>query len=77
MTLSLQIAAEQGDVPAAEQMQAWLDQALIAVGRQRADLTVRVVDQAESQALNCEYRGIDKATNVLAFPAGRHTGLAG
>ena len=33
-----------------------------------AALLVRIVDEAESQALNKQYRGIDKPTNVLSFP---------
>ena len=32
-----------------------------------AELTVRIVDAAESRALNAEYRGQDHATNVLTF----------
>ncbi len=32
------------------------------------DLTVRVVDLAESQELNYQYRGKNKPTNVLSFP---------
>lgn len=34
-----------------------------------AEVVVRVVDEAESRALNHEYRGVDRPTNVLAFPA--------
>lgn len=33
------------------------------------ELTVRIVDEAESQSLNLQYRGKDKPTNVLSFPA--------
>lgn len=32
-------------------------------------MVVRVVDEQESRELNNRYRGKDKATNVLAFPA--------
>lgn len=32
------------------------------------ELTIRIVDEAESQQLNHEYRGKDKPTNVLSFP---------
>ncbi|PJX13155.1 MULTISPECIES: rRNA maturation RNase YbeY [Halomonadaceae] len=34
----------------------------------RQELTIRFVDEAESQALNRDYRGKDKPTNVLSFP---------
>lgn len=32
------------------------------------ELTIRLVDEVESQALNYEYRGKNKPTNVLSFP---------
>lgn len=31
-------------------------------------LTLRIVDEAEGRALNGQFRGKDKATNVLSFP---------
>ncbi len=34
-----------------------------------AEVSIRIVDKLESQALNKQYRGIDKPTNVLSFPA--------
>ena len=42
-----------------------------ALGRRaaRAELGVRVVGPAESRRLNARYRGQDKPTNVLSFPA--------
>jgi probable rRNA maturation factor len=40
-----------------------------------AELTLRLVDQAESQELNSRYRGKDAPTNVLSFPAGLPTGM--
>jgi probable rRNA maturation factor len=35
----------------------------------QAELTIRLVDEPESQELNREYRQKDKPTNVLSFPA--------
>ena len=35
----------------------------------QAELTIRLVDEPESQELNSEYRQKDKPTNVLSFPA--------
>ncbi len=32
------------------------------------ELVIRVVDEAESSALNRDYRGRDRPTNVLSFP---------
>jgi probable rRNA maturation factor len=34
-----------------------------------AELSVQLVDDAEIRALNARWRGLDKATNVLSFPA--------
>ena len=34
-----------------------------------AQVTLRIVDAAEGQALNARFRGQDKPTNVLSFPA--------
>ena len=36
---------------------------------------MRIVDAAEIHALNSDYRGKDKPTNVLSFPAGDVAGL--
>lgn len=44
----------------------WLRHALDA-DVQAAEITVRVVDSAEGQTLNRDYRGKDYATNVLTF----------
>jgi probable rRNA maturation factor len=33
------------------------------------EIVVRIVDEDESRALNSQFRHIDKATNVLAFPS--------
>jgi probable rRNA maturation factor len=55
-------------VPDRERFEAWLTAAL--EGRQAdAELSVRVVDEAESAELNHRYRGRNGPTNVLAFPA--------
>ena len=45
--------------------------AAAALGRRGAnrEITVRVVGPAESRRLNARYRGKDKPTNVLSFPA--------
>jgi len=65
--LDLQLACEADDIPAREEFQHWVEQIL---GRFDKDfeLTIRVVGSEESQALNHQYRGKDKPTNVLSFP---------
>ena len=36
--------------------------------QEEAEVTIRLVDEAESNQLNLTYRGKDKPTNVLSFP---------
>ena len=66
--LDLQYATEsQEGMPTEAEFQQWLD-AAITPFQADAEVTVRLVDEAESHALNHEYRGKDKPTNVLSFP---------
>ena len=68
MIIDLQIACEQeAGLPTAEQIEQW---ATVAVQPQtdEVEMTVRIVDEAESHALNLNYRGKDRPTNVLSFP---------
>ncbi len=56
-------------LPTEEQLSLWASTALL--GRtefEEPELTIRLTDEEESQALNSEYRGKDKPTNVLSFP---------
>lgn len=68
LTLSLQfarfddVARHRAALPRS-QVTRWLRHALEA----DAELTVRIVDADEGQALNRDYRGKDYATNVLTF----------
>lgn len=41
----------------------------------RAEICLRIVDEAEGRALNLRWRGKDYATNVLSFPGSRPPGL--
>jgi probable rRNA maturation factor len=43
--------------------------ARLAAGRRRGELGIRVVGARDSRALNARWRGRDKPTNVLSFPA--------
>ncbi|MET0028480.1 MAG: rRNA maturation RNase YbeY [Candidatus Thiodiazotropha sp.] len=54
-------------VPGDELLQQWAEAAL-EPGRDEVELVIRLVDEAESQQLNRDYRGKDKPTNVLSFP---------
>ena len=71
--IDLQLASEnQEGLPSQAQFEKWVNQAL-TLQAQTADypeteITIRIVDEAESHELNLTYRGKDKPTNVLSFP---------
>jgi len=44
--------------------------------QQGAEVGVHLADDAHVRALNAQWRGLDKATNVLSFPAGRPRDVA-
>ena len=54
-------------VPGDEQFRLWVEAAL--QGAAEAVLTLRLVDDGESRKLNERYRGKNRPTNVLSFPA--------
>ena len=66
--LDLQLACEDnsGIMPDEAQFQKWLD-AVIPQFQEESEVTIRLVDEAESHELNLTYRGKDKPTNVLSF----------
>jgi probable rRNA maturation factor len=66
--LDLQVASSAQDIPNLDEFKTWLALA-IPSAQQDWDITVRVVDEEESQSLNRDYRNKDYATNVLSFPA--------
>ena len=63
LSLSVQYASNDADLPARPQIRRWVRAALIA----DATVTVRFVDAIEGRAINAEFRGKDYATNVLTF----------
>ena len=68
MIIDLQIACEQETgLPIAEQIEQWAT-AAVQPQSDEVEMTVRIVDEAESHALNLNYRGKDRPTNVLSFP---------
>ena len=68
MIIDLQIACEQeSGLPTAEQIEQWAT-AAVQPKSDEVEMTVRIVDEAESNALNLIYRGKDRPTNVLSFP---------
>ncbi|MBI5041640.1 MAG: rRNA maturation RNase YbeY [Gammaproteobacteria bacterium] len=67
MALDVQRVSEVVDLPSDTQLRRWARAALADIGGSH-ELTVRIVDAAESAALNTEYRHKHGPTNVLSFP---------
>jgi len=55
------------DLPTTAQIRRWVEAAL-AGRRERAELSIRLVDEPEGADLNRRFRGRHGATNVLSFP---------
>jgi probable rRNA maturation factor len=67
--LDVQRASNATDLPSDQQLLQWVQAALAAAElTEPAELTIRIVDSEEGQALNRDYRQRDYATNVLSFP---------
>lgn len=66
VTVQLQIASEEPQLPHQSDFETWINTALNN-HRDTAEINVRIVDIPESQALNKQYRHKDKPTNVLSF----------
>jgi probable rRNA maturation factor len=79
-SVDVQYALAVEGLPEEDAIRQWVSLAL-PENKQTSGLTVRVVDEAEMNALNRQYRGKDGATNVLSFPfeavGGVTTGLLG
>lgn len=67
VTLDFQVATEDESIPSEQAFQQWVDVALAAV-KEDCELSIRLVDEAESAELNGQYRGKAGPTNVLSFP---------
>lgn len=64
-------------LPSRAELEAWVAAVLDRfAGEARHELTVRFVDAEESRALNRDYRGKDRPTNVLSFPFEAPPGVA-
>ena len=63
LSLSVQYASNDADLPRRPQIRRWVRAALFC----DATVTVRFVDAIEGRAINAEFRGKDYATNVLTF----------
>lgn len=67
----MQRAVAARGVPSPARLKAWARAALAGAGRgrERRELTLRIVGNAESRSLNRRYRNKDRPTNVLSFPS--------
>jgi len=65
-SLSVQFASEADTLPGRAQIRRWVAAAL----EHPAEITVRIVDADEAQALNQDYRDKDYVPNVLTFEYG-------
>lgn len=69
LELDLQIALEMPGLPTETDLHRWAEAALAgAEYSKNAELTIRIVNEAESSALNESYRHKQGPTNVLSFP---------
>lgn len=63
--------------PSQDEFQHWVDTALQALNASEAALCIRVVGEQEAAQINHQYRDVNRATNVLAFPAPEPAGVLG
>jgi probable rRNA maturation factor len=71
MPVDVQIASAHAGIPSVAHIEGWASAALDEAGDdgEPPELCIRVVDGEESRELNARFRGQDKPTNVLSFPA--------
>jgi probable rRNA maturation factor len=67
LRVDVQLAADDPGLPTQRQLIEWARAAWLG-GPEDAEVVVRAVDEAEGRRLNHEFRGKDRATNVLSFP---------
>jgi len=67
LIVDIQMASASEEAPDPQSIERWVG---AAIGNQResTELSVRIVDAEEGQALNGQFRGSTGATNVLSFP---------
>ncbi|HEY5641344.1 MAG TPA: rRNA maturation RNase YbeY [Woeseiaceae bacterium] len=78
LVIDVDVARDAASVPPVTDIESWVARAVAGAGRALAagtEVSVRIVGEEESRLLNREYRGKDRATNVLSFPAGPVEGL--
>lgn len=74
LELNIQNPNKSKDIPKKKQFTDWMKAAL-ANERDKAEVSLRIVDETESRHLNYNYRKKNKATNVLSFPVQSINGI--
>ena len=75
-TVHVLVACNGPEIPNDESIRRWVTVTLDAASAEAAgEVSVKIVDTDEMQALNRDFRDTDKPTNVLSFPAGPVAGL--
>ena len=69
VSVDLQVASAVGSVPDEAVVQSWVQDVVseMDIGKE-CEVSIRIVDEQEGQALNQQYRDQGNATNVLSFP---------
>ena len=76
LDVAVSYALPRAGLPAAASFRKWVKAAVDRAGRRfDSEVAIRIVDAAEGQAMNLQYRHKDYATNVLSFPAEVPEGL--
>jgi probable rRNA maturation factor len=83
LAVEVQNVVDDKGVPSARELARWAKTAFRGVpgAPGSAEMTIRIVGEAEARELNSRYRHADRATNVLSFPfedpPGVETGILG
>ena len=75
LTLDIQLASQADNIPTEAQFTQWASAALAGQRKEASEISLRIVDSAEIQQLNAQYRHKNQPTNVLSFPAEFPEGL--
>ena len=67
--IDIEVNSVSNHIPALDNIERWIAAVLQSDELNEAEVSVYIVDEAESQELNFQYRGKNKPTNVLSFPA--------
>ena len=71
MPVEVQIAVDNAAAPGGETLAGWAERVMTRMSDTAAgtEVCIRLVGEEESRKLNRDYRGMNKPTNVLSFPA--------